>query len=146
MFIEQYEKSQKENTVKNIMENNIIALRKIKKLQKSIASLKDNNNNLFNFSSKEKNYSISFFSLKLSFDFFDFWNKYEDKKNIFITILKDENNEFLSKYSIDKINLIKFILLQFQQLINEDMKNNNFKNVKNIFDIIYYKSINKNFI
>ena len=135
MFIEQYEKSQKENTVKNIMENNIIALRKIKKLQKSIASLKDNNNNLFNFSSKEKNYSISFFSLKLSFDFFDFWNKYEDKKNIFITILKDENNEFLSKYSIDKINLIKFILLQFQQLINEDMKNNNFKNVKNIFDI-----------
>jgi len=135
MFIEQYEKSQKENTVKNIMENNIIALRKIKKLQKSIASLKDNNNNLFNFSSKEKNYSISFFSLKLSFDFFDFWNKYEDKKNIFITILKDENNEFLSKYSIDKINLIKFILLKFQQLINEDMKNNNFKNVKNIFDI-----------
>ena len=111
MFIEQYEKSQKENTVKNIMENNIIALRKIKKLQKSIASLKDNNNNLFNFSSKEKNYLISFFSLKLSFDFFDFWNKYEDKKNIFITILKDENNEFLSKYSIDKINLIKFILL-----------------------------------
>ena len=146
MFIEQYEKSQKENTVKNIMENNIIALRKIKKLQKSIASLKDNNNNLFNFSSKEKNYSISFFSLKLSFDFFDFWNKYEDKKNIFITILKDENNEFLSKYSIDKINLIKFILLQFQQLINEDMKNNNFKNVKNIFDNIYYQSINKNFI
>ena len=138
MFIEQYEKSQKENTVKNIMENNIIALRKIKKLQKSIASLKDNNNNLFYFSSKEKNYSISFFSLKLSFDFFDFWNKYEDKKNIFITILKDENNEFLSKYSIDKINLIKFILLQFQQLINENMKNNNFKNVKNIFDNIYY--------
>ena len=143
MFIEQYEKSQKENTVKNIMENNIIALRKIKKSQKSIASLKDNNNKLFNFSSKEKNYSISFFSLKLSFDFFDFWNKYEDKKNIFIIILKDENNEFLSKYSIDKINLIKFILLQFQQLINEDMKNNNVKNVKNIFDI---NIINKNFI
>lgn len=36
MFIEQIEKSKKENDVKNIMENNIIALRKIKKLQKSI--------------------------------------------------------------------------------------------------------------
>ena len=38
MFIEQIEKSKKENDVKNIMENNIIALRKIKKLQKSITN------------------------------------------------------------------------------------------------------------
>ena len=65
MFIEQIEKSKKENDVKNIMENNIIALRKIKKLQKSITTIKEMNNNLINLSSKEKKYLISSFYLKL---------------------------------------------------------------------------------
>ena len=135
MFIEQIEKSKKENDVKNIMENNIIALRKIKKLQKSITTIKEMNNNLINLSSKEKKYLISSFSLKLSFEFIDYWNKNENKKNLFIICLKDEKREIQSKYLIDKINLIKFILLQFHQIINDDMNNNNFECTKYIFDI-----------
>ena len=135
MFIEQIEKSKKENDVKNIMENNIIALRKIKKLQKSITTIKEMNNNLINLSSKEKKYLISSFSLKLSFEFIDYWNKNENKKNLFIKCLKDEKREIQSKYLIDKINLIKFILLQFHQMINDDMNNNNFECTKYIFDI-----------
>ena len=135
MFIEQIEKSKKENDVKNIMENNIIALRKIKKLQKSITTIKEMNNNLINLSSKEKKYLISSFSLKLSFEFIDYWNKNENKKNLFINCLKDEKREIQSKYLIDKINLIKFILLQFHQIINDDMNNNNFECTKYIFDI-----------
>ena len=135
MFIEQIEKSKKENDVKNIMENNIIALRKIKKLQKSITTIKEMNNNLINLSSKEKKYLISSFSLKLSFEFIDYWNKNENKKNLFINCLKDEKREIQSKYLIDKINLIKFILLQFHQMINDDMNNNNFECTKYIFDI-----------
>ena len=135
MFIEQIEKSKKENDVKNIMENNIIALRKIKKLQKSITTIKEMNNNLINLSSKEKKYLISSFSLKLSFEFIDYWNKNENKKNLFIKCLKDEKKEIQSKYLIDKFNLIKFILLQFHQIINDDMNNNNFECTKYIFDI-----------
>ena len=135
MFIEQIEKSKKENDVKNIMENNIIALRKIKKLQKSITTIKEMNNNLINLSSKEKKYLISSFSLKLSFEFIDYWNKNENKKNLFIKCLKDEKREIQSKYLIDKFNLIKFILLQFHQMINDDMNNNNFECTKYIFDI-----------
>ena len=135
MFIEQIEKSKKENDVKNIMENNIIALRKIKKLQKSITTIKEMNNNLINLSSKEKKYLISSFSLKLSFEFIDYWNKNENKKNLFINCLKDEKREIQSKYLIDEINLIKFILLQFHQIINDDMNNNNFECTKYIFDI-----------
>ena len=135
MFIEQIEKSKKENDVKNIMENNIIALRKIKKLQKSITTIKEMNNNLINLSSKEKKYLISSFSLKLSFEFIDYWNKNENKKNLFIKCLKDEKREIQSKYLIDKFNLIKFILLQFHQIINDDMNNNNFECTKYIFDI-----------
>ena len=136
MFIEQIEKSKKENDVKNIMENNIIALRKIKKLQKSITTIKEMNNNLINLSSKEKKYLISSFSLKLSFEFIDYWNKNENKKNLFIKCLKDEKKEIQSKYLIDKFNLIKFILLQFHQIINDDMNNNNFECTKYIFDNI----------
>ena len=136
MFIEQIEKSKKENDVKNIMENNIIALRKIKKLQKSITTIKEMNNNLINLSSKEKKYLISSFSLKLSFEFIDYWNKNENKKNLFIKCLKDEKREIQSKYLIDKFNLIKFILLQFHQMINDDMNNNNFECTKYIFDNI----------
>ena len=135
MFIEQIEKSKKENDVKNIMENNIIALRKIKKLQKSITTIKEKNNNLINLSSKEKKYLISSFSLKLSFEFIDYWNKNENKKKLFINCLKDEKKEIQSKYLIDKFNLIKFILLQFHQIINDDMNNNNFECTKYIFDI-----------
>ena len=135
MFIEQIEKSKKENDVKNIMENNIIALRKIKKLQKSITTIKEMNNNLINLSSKEKKYLISSFSLKLSFEFIDYWNKNENKKNLFIKCLKDEKKEIQSECLIDKINLIKFILLQFHQIINDDMNNNNFECTKYIFDI-----------
>ena len=136
MFTEQIEKSKKENDVKNIMENNIIALRKIKKLQKSITTIKEMNNNLINLSSKEKKYLISSFSLKLSFEFIDYWNKNQNKKNLFIKCLKDEKREIQSKYLIDKINLIKFILLQFHQIINDDMNNNNFECTKYIFDNI----------
>ena len=135
MFIEQIEKSKKENDVKNIMENNIIALRKIKKLQKSITTIKEMNNNLINLSTKKKKYLISSFSLKLSFEFIDYWNKNENKKNLFIKCLKDEKREIQSKYLIDKFNLIKFILLQFHQIINDDMNNNNFECTKYIFDI-----------
>ena len=117
MFIEQIEKSKKENDVKNIMENNIIALRKIKKLQKSITTIKEMNNNLINLSSKEKKYLISSFSLKLSFEFIDYWNKNENKKNLFIKCLKDEKKEIQSKYLIDKeytINSINSKIIEYE--------------------------------
>ena len=73
--------------------------------------------------------------MKLSFEFIDYWNKNENKKNLFIKCLKDEKKEIQSKYLIDKFNLIKFILLQFHQIINDDMNNNNFECTKYIFDI-----------
>ena len=139
MLIEQIEKSKKENNVKNIMENNIISLRKTKKLEKSNTTIKNLNNNLLSLSHKEKNYLITSFSFKLSLEFFDYWNKCQNKKKLFIKWLKDERNkrnEIQSKYSIDKDNLIKFILLQFHQIINNDMNNNNFDCSKNIFDNI----------
>ena len=155
MLIEQIEKSKKENNVKNIMENNIISLRKTKKLEKSNTTIKNLNNNLLSLSHKEKNYLITSFSFKLSLEFFDYWNKCQNKKKLFIKWLKDERNkrnEIQSKYSIDKDNLIKFILLQFHQIINNDMNNNNFECSKNIFDniiinqlivILYEYTINK---
>ena len=136
MFIEHYEHPKKENQIKNIMENNIISLRKIQKNEKVINKIKDSN--ILSFSLLEKNNLISLSSFKLSEKFKEYWN---NEKNKYLLLLRYVNNEqeIISQYSIDKIELIKFILFQYNQLLNNDFNNYNDDNkniifLKNIFD------------
>ena len=141
MFIEKLEKEKKENQVRNIMVNNIITLRKIHKIEKSITKIKDSN--ILTFSSNEKNYLISSLSLSnLPNSFNEYWHNQKQKDIALFKCLNDEK-EITLKYSIDKNNLIKFILFQYHQIINNDLINNNKENldfIKNIFNI---NTINK---
>ena len=141
MFIEKLEKEKKENQVRNIMVNNIITLRKIHKIEKSITKIKDSN--ILTFSSNEKNYLISSLSLSnLPNSFNEYWYKKKKKDIALFKCLNDEK-EITLKYSIDKNNLIKFVLFQYHQIINNDLINNNKENldfIKNIFNI---NTINK---
>ena len=141
MFIEKLEKEKKENQVRNIMVNNIITLRKIHKIEKSITKIKDSN--ILTFSSNEKNYLISSLSLSnLPNSFNEYWYNQKQKDIALFKCLNDEK-EITLKYSIDKNNLIKFVLFQCHQIINNDLINNNKENldfIKNIFNI---NTINK---
>ena len=141
MFIEKLEKEKKENQVRNIMVNNIITLRKIHKIEKSITKIKDSN--ILTFSSNEKNYLISSLSLSnLPNSFNEYWHNQKQKDTALFKCLNDEK-EITLKYSIDKNNLIKFVLFQYHQIINNDLINNNKENldfIKNIFNI---NTINK---
>ena len=141
MFIEKLEKEKKENQVRNIMVNNIITLRKIHKIEKSITKIKDSN--ILTFSSNEKNYLISSLSLSnLPNSFNEYWHNQKQKDIALFECLNDEK-EITLKYSIDKNNLIKFVLFQYHQIINNDLINNNKENldfIKNIFNI---NTINK---
>ena len=141
MFIEKLEKEKKENQVRNIMVNNIITLRKIHKIEKSITKIKDSN--ILTFSSNEKNYLISSLSLSnLPNSFNEYWYNQKQKDIALFKCLNDEK-EITLKYSIDKNNLIKFVLFQYHQIINNDLINNNKENldfIKNIFNI---NTINK---
>ena len=141
MFIEKLEKEKKENQVRNIMVNNIITLRKIHKIEKSITKIKDSN--ILTFSSNEKNYLISSLSLSnLPNSFNEYWHNQKQKDIALFKCLNDEK-EITLKYSIDKNNLIKFVLFQYHQIINNDLINNNKENldfIKNIFNI---NTINK---
>ena len=141
MFIEKLEKEKKENQVRNIMVNNIITLRKIHKIEKSITKIKDSN--ILTFSSNEKNYLISSLSLSnLPNSFNEYWHNQKQKDTALFKCLNDEK-EITLKYSIDKNNLIKFILFQYHQIINNDLINNNKENldfIKNIFNV---NTINK---
>ena len=141
MFIEKLEKEKKENQVRNIMVNNIITLRKIHKIEKSITKIKDSN--ILTFSSNEKNYLISSLSLSnLPNSFNEYWHNQKQKDIALFKCLNDEK-EITLKYSIDKNNLIKFVLFQYHQIINNDLINNNKENldfIKNIFNV---NTINK---
>ena len=141
MFIEKLEKEKKENQVRNIMVNNIITLRKIHKIEKSITKIKDSN--ILTFSSNEKNYLISSLSLSnLPNSFNEYWHNQKQKDIALFKCLNDEK-EITLKYSIDNNNLIKFVLFQYHQIINNDLINNNKENldfIKNIFNI---NTINK---
>ena len=141
MFIEKLEKEKKENQVRNIMVNNIITLRKIHKIEKSITKIKDSN--ILTFSSNEKNYLISSLSLSnLPNSFNEYWYNQKQKDIALFKCLNDEK-EITLKYSIDKNNLIKFVLFQYHQIINNDLINNNKENldfIKNIFNV---NTINK---
>ena len=141
MFIEKLEKEKKENQVRNIMVNNIITLRKIHKIEKSITKIKDSN--ILTFSSNEKNYLISSLSLSnLPNSFNEYWHNQKQKDTALFKCLNDEK-EITLKYSIDKNNLIKFVLFQYHQIINNDLINNNKENldfIKNIFNV---NTINK---
>ena len=141
MFIEKLEKEKKENQVRNIMVNNIITLRKIHKIEKSITKIKDSN--ILTFSSNEKNYLISSLSLSnLPNSFNEYWHNQKQKDIALFKCLNGEK-EITLKYSIDKNNLIKFVLFQYHQIINNDLINNNKENldfIKNIFNI---NTINK---
>ena len=133
MYIERILNSKKENQVKNIMENNIITLRKEQKKEKSNIKLKDSN--ILSFKSQEKNYLISSSSLNnIPNHFKEYWNKEKNKEIILMKLLKEEE-EIMAKYSIDKSNLTKFILFQLNQVIINGLNNyENVRFVKNIFD------------
>ena len=133
------QRQKKENQAKNIMENKIITLRKFQKQEESIKKLKDNK--ILSFSSQEKNYLIS--SINISGSLMEYWNQEKNKEIILFKCLNDEK-EIISKYSVDKINLIKFVLFQFNQVIINSLNNgddNNFnKYIQNIFN---FNVINK---
>ena len=139
MYIERILNSKKENQVKNIMENNIITLRKEQKKEKSNIKLKDSN--ILSFTSQEKNYLISSSSFNnIPNNFKEYWNKEKNKEIILLKLLKEEE-EIMAKYSIDKSNLTKFILFQLNQVIIKGLNNyENVRFVKNIFD---FNIINK---
>ena len=141
MFIEKLEKEKKENQVRNIMVNNIITLRKIHKIEKSITKIKDSN--ILTFSSNEKNYLISSLSLSnLPNSFNEYWHNQKQKDTALFKCLNDEK-EITLKYSIDKNNLIKFVLFQYHQIINNDLINNNKENLEFIKNIFNINTINK---
>ena len=141
MFIEKLEKEKKENQVRNIMVNNIITLRKIHKIEKSITKIKDSN--ILTFSSNEKNYLISSLSLSnLPNSFNEYWHNQKQKDIALFKCLNDEK-EITLKYSIDKNNLIKFVLFQYHQIINNDLTNNNKENLEFIKNIFNVNTINK---
>ena len=141
MFIEKLEKEKKENQVRNIMVNNIITLRKIHKIEKSITKIKDSN--ILTFSSNEKNYLISSLSLSnLPNSFNEYWYNQKQKDIALFKCLNDEK-EITLKYSIDKNNLIKFVLFQYHQIINNDLINNNKENLEFIKNIFNINTINK---
>ena len=127
------QRQKKENQVKNIMENNVITLRKYKKQEESIKKIKDNK--ILSSSTQEKNYLIS--SINISEKFENYWNKEKNKEIILFMCLNNEK-DIISKYSVDKINLIKFVLFQLNQAIinnlNNSEHNTNFNFIQNIFD------------
>ena len=133
------QRQKKENQAKNIMENKIISLRKFQKQEESIKKLKDNK--ILSFSSQEKNYLIS--SINISRSLMEYWNQEKNKEIILFKCLNDEK-EIISKYSVDKINLIKFVLFQFNQVIINSLNNNDDNNFnKYIQNIFNFNVINK---
>ena len=132
MYIDRILNPRKENQVRNIMENNIITLRKEQKKEKSNIKLKDNN--ISSFTTQEKNYLISSSSFNnMSNDFIEYWNSEKNKVIILLKLLKEE--ELMLKYSLDKTNLTKFILFQLNQIIISDLNDDkNIQLLKNIFD------------
>ena len=132
MYIDRILNPRKENQVRNIMENNIITLRKEQKKEKSNIKLKDNN--ISSFTTQEKNYLISSSSFKnMPNNFIEYWNNEKNKVIILLKLLKEE--ELMLKYSLDKTNLTKFILFQLNQIIISDLNDDkNIQLLKNIFD------------
>ena len=132
MYIDRILNPRKENQVRNIMENNIITLRKEQKKEKSNIKLKDNN--ISSFTTQEKNYLISSSSFNhMPNDFIEYWNNEKNKVIILLKLLKEE--EIMLKYSLDKTNLTKFILFQLNQIIINDLNDDkNIQLLKNIFD------------
>ena len=133
MYIDRILNPKKENQVRNIMENNIITLRKEQKKEKSNIKLKDNN--ISSFTTQEKNYLISSSSFKnMPNNFIEYWNNEKNKVIILLKLLKEEE-EIMLKYSLDKTNLTKFILFQLNQIIINDLNDDkNIQLLKNIFD------------
>ena len=132
------QRQKKENQAKNIMENKIITLRKFQKQEESIKKIKDNK--ILSFSSQEKNYLIS--SINISESLIEYWNQEKNKEIILFKCLNDEK-EIISKYSVDKINLIKFVLFQFNQVIINSLNNNDNNFNKYIQNIFNFNVINK---
>jgi len=132
------QRQKKENQAKNIMENKIITLRKFQKQEESIKKIKDNK--ILSFSSQEKNYLIS--SINISRSLMEYWNQEKNKEIILFKCLNDEK-EIISKYSVDKINLIKFVLFQFNQVIINSLNNNDNNFNKYIQNIFNFNVINK---
>ena len=139
MYIDRILNPKKENQVKNIMENNIITLRKEQKKEKANIKLKDNN--ISSFTTQEKNYLITPSSFNnMSNDFIEYWNKEKNKEIILLTLLKADE-EIMAKYSIDKFRLTKFILFHLNQIIINVLNNN--KNIQLLKNFFEYNIINK---
>ena len=128
--------------VKQIMENNLLTLRKQHNNKKIISKIKNSNISLY--SSIEKNYIISNSSFIIPNILIEYYNNSKNK-NLFLYQGIINIDEMISKFNIDKNNLIKFILYQlndyityilniYDTSINTNTNNNNINIIKNFFD------------
>ena len=120
-----------ENKIKQIMANNLLSLRK--KNKKIDSKIKDNN--IYLYSPIEEDYIISNISFQIPKTLNEYYNNLKNK-NLFLYQSINNLEEIISKFSIDKNNLIKFILLQINYYIEYIVNNtqSNIGNMNNFFD------------
>ena len=120
-----------ENKIKQIMANNLLSLRK--KNKKIDSKIKDNN--IYLYSPIEEDYSISNISFQIPTTLNEYYNNLKNK-NLFLYQSINNLEEIISKFSIDKNNLIKFILLQINYYIEfiVNSTQSNIGKMNNFFD------------
>ena len=120
-----------ENKIKQIMANNLLSLRK--KNKKIDSKIKDNN--IYLYSPIEEDYIISNISFQIPKTLNEYYNNLKNK-NLFLYQSINNLEEIISKFSIDKNNLIKFILLQINYYIEYIVNStqSNIGNMNNFFD------------
>ena len=120
-----------ENKIKQIMANNLLSLRK--KNKKIDSKIKDNN--IYLYSPIEEDYIISNISFQIPTTLNEYYNNLKNK-NLFLYQSINNLEEIISKFSIDKNNLIKFILLQINYYIEYIVNStqSNIGNMNNFFD------------
>ena len=127
------EGNKENNKIKQIMINSLLTLRKKNNNKRIISKLKDNNISLY--SPVEKNYILSNTSFEIPNSFNEYYNNIRNK-NIFLYEAINKEEEIISKFSIEKNNLTKFILLQINYYIEYMLKNKktNIDYLENFFD------------
>ena len=132
-----------EKTIKELMKNNILTLRKQDNKKKIISKIK-NNNNMNLYSTVEKNYFLLYSSFKIPNILSEYYNNLKNK-NLYLYYLINNEEQIITKFNIDKNNLTKFILFQLNYYIEYMISNCevNIDNMKNFFDDnIIHKLIN----
>ena len=107
------QKEKKENKIKQIMENSLLIL----------------------YSSVEKNYLLSNLNVEIPNILNNYYNDLKNKHNFLYESINNEAG-VISKFNIDKSNLVKFILLQINYYIEFMLDNyeTNIENMQNFFD------------